>query len=73
MAKLKSMLVSEPITGAQASLGQAEYEGFKMAVEMINEQGGVMGEIPDNYDFDSSDPAVGASEAERLITTKTYQ
>ncbi len=64
--------ITEPISGAQAPLGQAEYDGFQMAVEMINEKGGVMGKYPITYDFadSQSDPAVGASEAERLITTK---
>ncbi|HNX28761.1 MAG TPA: ABC transporter substrate-binding protein [Syntrophomonadaceae bacterium] len=64
--------VVEPISGAQAALGQAEYDGIQMAIEMINEDGGVMGKYPITYDFadSQSDPATGASEAERLITSK---
>lgn len=64
--------VVEPTSGAQAPLGTAEYEAIKMAIEMLNEKGGVMGKYPITYDFadSQSDPAVGASEAERLITTK---
>ena len=64
--------VVEPVTGAQAPLGQAEYDGIQMAIEMINEKGGVMGKYPVTYDFadSQSDPATGASEAERLITSK---
>lgn len=64
--------VVEPTSGAQAPLGQAEYNAIQMAIEMINEKGGVMGKYPITYDFadSQSDPAVGASEAERLITNK---
>lgn len=64
--------VVEPVSGAQAPLGQAEYDGIQMAVEMINENGGVMGKYPITFDFadSQSDPATGASEAERLITSK---
>ncbi|HWQ73868.1 MAG TPA: ABC transporter substrate-binding protein [Syntrophomonas sp.] len=64
--------VVEPISGAQAALGQAEYDGIKMAIDMINEKGGVMGKYKITYDFadSQSDPATGASEAERLITSK---
>lgn len=64
--------VVEPISGAQAALGQAEYDGIQMAIEMINEKGGVMGKYPITFDFadSQSDPATGASEAERLITSK---
>lgn len=64
--------VVEPISGAQAALGQAEYDGIQMAIEMINDKGGVMGKYPITFDFadSQSDPATGASEAERLITSK---
>lgn len=64
--------VVEPTSGAQAPLGQAEYDAIKMAIEMINEKGGVMGEYPITYDFadSQSEPAIGASEAERLINDK---
>ena len=65
--------VVEPVTGPQAPLGQAEYDGIQMAIEMINEKGGVMGKYPITFDFadSQSDPAIGASEAERLITSKS--
>lgn len=64
--------VIEPTSGPQAPLGQAEYDAIQIAIEMINEKGGVMGKYPVTYDFadSQSDPAIGASEAERLITTK---
>lgn len=64
--------VVEPTSGAQAPLGQAEYNAIQIAIEMINEKGGVMGKYPITFDFadSQSDPAIGASEAERLITNK---
>ncbi|WP_338833328.1 hypothetical protein MHLNE_22820 [Moorella humiferrea] len=64
--------VIEPLTGSMAPLGNAEFEAIKMAIEMINEKGGVAGKYPISYfSADSqSDPGIGAAEAERLITTK---
>lgn len=64
--------VIEPLTGSMAPLGNAEFEAIKMAIEMINEKGGVMGKYPISYESadSQSDPGIGASEAERLITTK---
>ena len=35
--------IEEPLTGANASLGTAEYNAIEMCIEMINEQGGVAG------------------------------
>ncbi len=63
--------IIEPLTGAQAPLGTAESNAIKMAIEMINEKGGVSGQYPINYvSADSqSDPSIGAAEAERLITS----
>lgn len=63
--------VVEPLTGAQAPLGNAEFNAFKMAVEMINEKGGVSGKYPITYvSADSqSDPSIGSAEAERLVTS----
>lgn len=64
--------IEEPLSGAQAPLGNAECNAIKMAVEMINEKGGVMGKYPISYVTadTQSDPSIGSSEAERLITTK---
>lgn len=64
--------IEEPLTGAQASLGNSEYNACLMAIKMINDQGGVMGKYPITYESvdTQSDAAVGASESERLITSK---
>ncbi|HBQ85607.1 MAG TPA: hypothetical protein DER33_10985 [Syntrophomonas sp.] len=64
--------IEEPLTGAQAPLGNAECNAIKMAIEMINEKGGVMGKYPVKYEVvdTQSDPSIGSSESERLITTK---
>jgi branched-chain amino acid transport system substrate-binding protein len=63
--------VVEPLTGSMAPLGNDEFNAFKMAVQMINEKGGVDGKYPITYvSADSqSDPAIGASEAERIVTS----
>lgn len=64
--------VEEPLTGANASLGTAEYNAIELCIEMINEKGGVSGKYPIAYETvdTQSDAATGASEVERLITTK---
>ena len=38
--------VEEPLTGANASLGTAEYNAIELCIEMLNEKGGVMGKYP---------------------------
>ena len=65
----------EPRTGPLAPLGTAEYEAAMMAIQMVNEKGGVMGKYKiDVVSADSqSSPATGASEAERLITMEKCQ
>ncbi len=62
--------VVEPISGPMAPLGTAEWRAIQLAVEMINEKGGVMGQYPVEVIFadSESNPGIGASEAERLIT-----
>lgn len=67
--KIKLGIV-EPRTGSMAALGTAEYNAILMAIDMVNAKGGVMGKYPVEYvGADSqSNPATGASEAERLIT-----
>ena len=64
--------IEEPLTGANASLGTAEYNAIEMCIEMLNEQGGVAGQYPITYETvdTQSDAATGSSEVERLITTK---
>lgn len=58
-----------PLTGAMAPLGQEEYFGVKTAIDIINERGGILGNKVEYVTADAkSDPSVGASEAERLIT-----
>jgi len=63
--------IIEPLTGAQAPLGTAESNAIKMAIEMINEKGGVSGKYPIAFTAadSQSDPSIGASEAERLVTS----
>ena len=64
--------IEEPLTGANASLGTAEYNAIEMCIEMLNEQGGVAGRYPISYETvdTQSDAATGSSEVERLITAK---
>ena len=64
--------VEEPLTGANAALGTAEFNAIEMCIEMLNEKGGVAGKYPIEYVYadTQSDAATGASEVERLITTE---
>ncbi|MEM2529693.1 MAG: ABC transporter substrate-binding protein [Candidatus Bathyarchaeia archaeon] len=58
-----------PISGAMAPLGNEQCEGTKMAIDMINERGGVEGYKIKYVVADAkSDPKVAVSEAERLCT-----
>jgi branched-chain amino acid transport system substrate-binding protein len=69
--KIKVGIV-EPLTGSMAPLGTAECDAIIMAIEMINEKGGIDGKYPIEYVVadSQSDPGIGASEAERLITAE---
>jgi branched-chain amino acid transport system substrate-binding protein len=59
-----------PLTGGLAPLGTDQYTGAKIALDLINERGGIAGKYRIEYvTADSaSDPTKAASEAERLIT-----
>ena len=41
--------VEEPLTGANAALGTAEFNAIEMCIEMLNEKGGVAGKYPIEY------------------------
>ncbi|HWQ80035.1 MAG TPA: ABC transporter substrate-binding protein [Anaerovoracaceae bacterium] len=64
--------IEEPLTGANAALGSAEYNAIEMCIGMLNENGGVAGKYPITYETvdTQSDAATASSEVERLITTK---
>ena len=58
-----------PLTGPLATLGTEECDASKMAIDMINERGGIKGYKVSYVVADAkSDPKVAASEAERLCT-----
>lgn len=57
-----------PTTGSMAYLGTDQAGGVKMAIDYANARGGVAGAQIKVFEADSkSDPAVGATEAQRLI------
>ena len=61
--------ILQPISGAFAPLGIEQCEGTKMAIDMINERGGIEGYKVSYIVADAkSDPKVAISEAERLCT-----
>ncbi|MEM4518767.1 MAG: ABC transporter substrate-binding protein [Sulfolobales archaeon] len=64
-----------PLTGAWAPLGTDQMTGARIAIDMINEQGGVLGRYKVSYVIADckSDVAVAAAEAERLITMDKVQ
>lgn len=60
-----------PMTGDLADSGKTMQQGIDMAVEEINEDGGVDGrKVEVIYGDSQGDSATGMSEAERLITQK---
>jgi branched-chain amino acid transport system substrate-binding protein len=67
-----------PLTGPSSSgpgLGQDASLAAKLAIDMINERGGVLGKYKVKYwsGDDQGTPAPAASEAERLITENNVQ
>jgi branched-chain amino acid transport system substrate-binding protein len=59
-----------PLTGALAKNGIKNFDGVKIATEMINEAGGVAGKKVVLVSADAPDPQAAASEANRLITNE---
>jgi branched-chain amino acid transport system substrate-binding protein len=59
-----------PLTGPQAKNGIKNFDGIKIATDMINETGGVLGKKVALVSADASEPQAAASEANRLITNE---
>jgi branched-chain amino acid transport system substrate-binding protein len=57
-----------PLTGNLAVLGNEAATAAEIAVDMVNEKGGVLGRKVDFIRADGVDPQKSASEAKRLIT-----
>lgn len=67
-----------PLTGGKALLGQRLVQGFEIAVDMINESGGVWqengeGKMLELVKGDASDVQAAMNEAERLIQQEKVQ
>jgi branched-chain amino acid transport system substrate-binding protein len=59
-----------PLTGPLAKNGIKNFDGVKIATDMINDQGGVLGKKVVLVSADAPDPQAAASEANRLITNE---
>ncbi len=59
-----------PLTGPLAKNGIKNFDGVKIATEMINDQGGILGKKVTLISADAPDPQAAASEANRLITNE---
>ena len=59
-----------PLTGPLAKNGIKNFDGVKIATDMINDQGGVLGKKVALVSADAPDPQAAASEANRLITNE---
>ncbi len=62
-----------PLTGALALLGTENLNGAKIAVDMINEQGGIAGHKIELVTGDASTPDKAQSEAERLSSLENLK
>lgn len=63
-----------PLTGSQAAVGQEAKRGLEMAVERINASGGVLGRnMRLILEDDKSDPSVGVSAINKLLTADKIQ
>ena len=59
-----------PLTGPLAKNGIKNFDGVKIATEMANDEGGVLGKKIVLVSADAPDPQAAASEANRLITNE---
>jgi branched-chain amino acid transport system substrate-binding protein len=59
-----------PLTGPLAKNGTKNFDGVKIATEMVNEEGGILGKKIVLVSADAPDPQAAASEANRLITNE---
>lgn len=59
-----------PLTGPLAKNGAHNFDGVKIATDMINAQGGILGKKVVLVSADAPDPQAAASEANRLITNE---
>lgn len=59
-----------PVTGPMSKNGIKNFDGVKIATEMINDAGGVLGKKVVLVSADAPDPQAAASEANRLITNE---
>jgi branched-chain amino acid transport system substrate-binding protein len=57
-----------PLTGPQAKNGIKNFDGIRIATDMVNDEGGVLGKRVVLVSADAPDPQAAASEANRLIT-----
>jgi branched-chain amino acid transport system substrate-binding protein len=62
-----------PLTGGLAVLGNENFEGAQIAVDVINEQGGIVGRKVELVSGDASTPEKAQSEAERLLSIPGVQ
>jgi branched-chain amino acid transport system substrate-binding protein len=62
-----------PLTGALALLGNENLNGARVAVDMINEKGGIAGKKVELVQGDASTPDKAQSEAERLSSLENLQ
>ena len=62
-----------PLTGSLALLGTENLNGAKIAVDMINEQGGIAGHKIELVTGDASTPDKAQSEAERLSSLENLK
>lgn len=59
-----------PVTGPLSKNGMKNFDGVKIATEMINDAGGILGKKVVLVSADAPDPQAAASEANRLITNE---
>jgi branched-chain amino acid transport system substrate-binding protein len=59
-----------PLTGPLAKNGIKNFDGVKIATDMVNNEGGVLGKKVVLVSADAPDPQAAASEANRLITNE---
>ncbi|CAM3774805.1 amino acid/amide ABC transporter substrate-binding protein (HAAT family) [Kerstersia gyiorum] len=61
----------ESITGPGAAYGEAHYKGTRLAIDLINAEGGVNGQAIEIFaEDDKSDPTAGINAAKKLISQR---
>ncbi len=67
------IVMAGPLTGNSAQWGEAMKNGVQLAVDQLNDKGGVLGKkVEVSYEDDKGDPKEAVNVAQRIVTNSEY-